>query len=74
MREKLYGAIDIFSRGRKNQVLNVIFTARKRSCRKVMFFYLSVILFMGGGLCIPACNGPGYDQGVVRPGGCDHGV
>ena len=33
----------------------LIFTARKRSCGKVMFLHLSVILFTGG--CIPGCNG-----------------
>ena len=31
-----------------------IFTARKRSCGKVMFLNLSVILFTGA--CIPECN------------------
>ena len=31
-----------------------IFTVRKRSCRKVMFLRLSVILFTGGG-CLPKC-------------------
>ena len=29
-----------------------IFTARKRSCGKVMFLHLSVILFTGGGACV----------------------
>ena len=29
-----------------------IFTARKRSCGKVMFLHLSVILFTGGGPCV----------------------
>ena len=31
-----------------------IFTAHKRSCGKVMFLHVPVILFTGGG-CIPAC-------------------
>ena len=30
-------------------VINYIFTARKRSCGKVMFLQVSVILFTGGG-------------------------
>ena len=42
-----------------------IFTARKRSCGKVVFLQVSVILFTGGGVGIPAClAGP---QGVGIP-------
>ena len=32
-----------------------IFTARKRSCGKVIFLQLSVILFRGGWVCLSAC-------------------
>ena len=64
----------------------IIFTARKRSCGKVMFLQVSVILFTGGCL-LPerggACSrggrvsGPGgaCSQGVPAPGGvCSQGV
>ena len=40
--------------------LDFIFTARKRSCGKVMFLQVSVILFTEG---VPVPGGPG-------PGGC----
>ena len=39
-----------------SEVCQPTFTARKRSCGKVMFLHLSVILLTGGG-CIQACNG-----------------
>ena len=35
--------------------INDIITARKRSCGKVMFLQVSVILLTGG--CIPSCLG-----------------
>ena len=43
-----------------------ICTACKRSCGKVMFLHLSVILFTGRG-CIPACNGQGLYPQVDTP-------
>ena len=62
---------------KQTQILTVI-TARKRSCVKVMFLHLSVILFGGGGACheVTSCYGtpkygtsrtaPPYGQQVVR--------
>ena len=57
-----------------------IFTARKRSCAKVMFLHLSVILSNGGvsrprprrGVCLGGCPGPspGPGEGVCPGGGC----
>ena len=62
----------------------IIFTARKRSCGKVMFLQVSVILFTGGCLLLRECllpgggvSGPGgaCSQGVPAPGGvCSQGV
>ena len=31
---------------------NTVITARKRSCRKIMFLHLSLILFTGGGVSV----------------------
>ena len=48
-----------------------IFTARKRSCVKVMFLHMSVILFTGGVLCPGRgglCQG-GSLTGGLCPGG-----
>ena len=51
-----------------------MFTACKRSCRKVMFLQVSVILFTGGGEWYPSmhCRSPGlHPRGSCRvwPGG-----
>ena len=35
--------------------MKLSFTVRKRSCGKVMFLHLSVILSTGGGVCPSAC-------------------
>ena len=40
-----------------SDIIKIVITARKRSLGKVMFLHLSVILFTGWGVCIPACNG-----------------
>ena len=55
--------------------VNPIFTARKRSCGKVMFLHLCVILFTGGvsvlaGLCLGGSlsGGPTLSMGSLCPG------
>ena len=59
---------------------NYIFTARKRSCGKVMFLQVSVILFTGGGAIpaciaggIPACRAAGL-RGIWPGGACSGGL
>ena len=39
--------------------INIFITFRKRSCGKVMFLHLSVILFTGGGVYPPRQTPPG---------------
>ena len=55
-----------------------IFTARKRSCGKVVFLQVSVILFTGGGLVPGGGAGPGRVPGpgecLVRGGARSRGV
>ena len=46
-------------------VRNVFITARKRSCGKVMFLHLSVILFIGGGEGRLALGPGGVPLGLV---------
>ena len=50
---KLHACFKVYGYGKRGQ--NII-TARKRSCGKVMFLQLSVILFTRGkGVCFSAC-------------------
>ena len=46
----------------------VVITARKRSCGKVMFLQLSVILFTWGGICLSACLDTNLPGAGAPPG------
>ena len=67
-----------FSKKKTSGLSELVFiTARKRSCGKVMFLQVSVILFTGGvpgagGVPGPGGPGPGGPGpgGVPGPGGC----
>ena len=46
---------------------NSIITTRKRSCGKVMFLHLSVILFRGGIHDVTSCRNPSPQDGIPSP-------
>ena len=50
--------------------LILLITARKRSCGKVMFLQVSVILFTGGRGCIPVCLAGGIPACLAGLQGC----